>query len=366
MTYKSWLITVSGIYESGYVESANYAESHSVSLLWAGSSHLQDVARAEAVKREINLTIHPVRYSRADLQDATDKIWASKKSEQWQGLILHSIVGTDLTHDGLIVEGHYSDLDSGRAEARLSQASRFAKSIADEVVDVRITEAPVKTTTRSTDTGPFNAGGQMSGPNSSLCTSGFGVRINGTVRTTTARHCTDTPYHAADLSSSSYGSPYQVVSGVGVTVLTGGGFHWMFDGFWWDPTGYHKTVVGYADLAINDFVCTSGANSGVHCNIKVDNLLVSWNDGYGPFWNITGLRQDDLPAAARGDSGGPVLVPYGNDTTVGAAGMMQYANTNTNCGSGLRSPTDCYRRVGFSSTRSLVNDLGPGAILLTG
>ncbi len=62
-----------------------------------------------------------------------------------------------------------------------------------------------------------------------------------------------------------------------------------------------------------------------------------WNDGYGYASQMEGYQATNGQwAAIQGDSGGPVLVPYGNGS-VGAAGMIQaVAGTlynNGNCGS---------------------------------
>lgn len=367
MKYKSWLVELPGIYESGFVESANFADTMSVTQLWAGHSPLQNVARTEAAKRGINLTVHSVQHSRADLQKATDALWTNSKSAEWGGFVMTAVIGTGLTHDGLIVQGHYNDMSTTSTESKLTRASGFAKSLAPEVVEVRVGETTSNTATRSTDIAPYNAGGMMRGSNGRGCSSGFGIFLGNTSRTTTARHCTAASYSAWSSSGNSYGTTLQTVSGSGARVLTGGGFGWMFDGAWNEATQYTKIVKGYADLSIGDSVCTSGANSGVHCDIGVESMFWSVDDGFGPFWTISATQRGGGVANVEGDSGGPVMVPYSdaNWTTVGAAGMIQWGNSERTCGS-IRVSALCFNRVGFSSMRTIVNDIGQGATLRTG
>lgn len=138
----------------------------------------------------------------------------------------------------------------------------------------------------------------------------------------------------------------------------------MFDGAYSDNTGYHKNVVGYADLSIGDGVCTSGGMSGVHCYVKVTNLSYYIQDGFGQVQTIVGAQQQSGQiAAATGDSGGPVLVPYTDGTSVAAAGMIQAIDNVVGC-----TPTAfaaiCGKTVYFTSMRTIVSTL-PGASLRT-
>lgn len=363
MGFKSWLIDVPGIFDAGFVESANYAESLSTTLLWAGESPLQKTVREEADRRGIKLTVKPVQHSRKALEEGADKIWASAKNAEWNGFVVTSLVGTDLDTDGLVVRGHYEN-----AQVSASQRARtaeVAKGLSSVVTGVEEAPKPTNYVTRSTDTAPFNAGGAMRGNNGSHCTSGFGISIGNVWRTMTARHCTAGSFTAWDNGGQSYGGTLTHANGAGARILTGGGFRWMFDGAWNDPNGYRKTVEGYADLSINDWVCTSGANTGVHCYIQVDNLLVSFNDGFGAFWTIRAHQRQSGIAGGQGDSGGPVLVPYSNGK-VGAAGMIQgsLGPQTQSCGSVRVGPIWCGRELEFSSTRTIAREVG--GVLLTG
>ncbi|KAA2251177.1 hypothetical protein F0L68_37765 [Solihabitans fulvus] len=366
MAFKSWLIGVPGISEAGFVESANYPETLSTTLLWSGRSSLQDAVRGEAARRGITVTFKSVKYSRKQVQEATDRVWASVHSPVWKDFVVTSVVGPDLTHDGIVVRGHHQAKGADTAAAQ-AQTLASAQSVANAVDDVAIAPDPTLYATRSTDFSPYNAGGMIRGSDGSGCTSGFAIWRSGYSWTTTARHCTAASWTAWDAPGNSYGNAYDT-SASGGRMLTGDGYQLMFDGAWNDPNGFAKTVVGFADLSINDWVCSSGANSGVHCGIQVDNLSVSFNDGFGSFSTIRGQQRDPSQiGGAHGDSGGPMLVPYStnNWTTVGAAGMLQgsLGPQTSSCGS-LRIATTCASEIEFSSMRTVVNDLG--ATLRTG
>ncbi|MFD4676382.1 hypothetical protein ACFWNN_42135 [Lentzea sp. NPDC058450] len=363
MGFKSWVVGVPGIFDAGFVESANHAESVSTTVLWAGESPLRQTVREEADRRGITLTFKPVRHSRKALQEGADRIWASAGDAAWNGFVVTSLTGTDLTTDGLVVRGFYQ---GGQVNAaRQARTAEVAKGLSAVVTGVQEAPKPTNYVTRSTDTSPFNAGGAMRGSNGSLCSSGFGLSIGNVWRTTTARHCTAGTYAAWDNGAQSYGGTLTHANGAGARILTGAGFRWMFDGAWNDPNGYLKTVQGYADLSINDWVCTSGANTGVHCGLQVDNLLIAYNDGFGVFWTIRAHQRQGGIAGGQGDSGGPVLVPYANGK-VGAAGMIQgsLGPQTTACGSVRVGGIVCGTELEFSSTRTIAQEVG--GVLLTG
>lgn len=68
----------------------------------------------------------------------------------------------------------------------------------------------------------------------------------------------------------------------------------------------------YADVLIDSYVCTSGAMSGVHCLLRVSSTTATFYDNYDVVTDIYLASGTKAPyyAAAPGDSGGPVLVPY--------------------------------------------------------
>lgn len=99
-------------------------------------------------------------------------------------------------------------------------------------------------------------------------------------------------------------------------------------------------------------------------------MSAAHDDGYGSELQV--LARQNISgsafAAAPGDSGGAVFVPT-SDGKVGAMGMIQsgrYAYRTSCVGLPLRdSAPDCFDAIGFTSMRTILNDL-PNATLLTG
>lgn len=378
MAFKSWLIVQPGIYEAGFVESANDLPTKSITLLWAGpASETQTTVVDHAAQMGITATIRPVKYDRAQLESGIKTLFANANDSRWGSFVIDGISATDMSHDGLTIYGSYTRANSlapspslsslaDTATEILASGQRFAPSTTAQLGVQVVVDGPIllATATRYSDTAPFNAGGLMDANDSlSKCTSGFAIWYGGQSHTTTARHCTRTPYYTVR-GSQQYGSSIATSGQGAARVLSGGGFYWMFDGTYYDSTGYHKNVVGYADLSIGDGVCTSGGMSGAHCLIKVTNLSYWFNDGYGSVQSIVATQQQSGQiAAATGDSGGPVLVPYVGGTSVAAAGMIQAIDNLVGC-----TPTafaaSCGKTVLFTSMRTIVNTL-PGASLRT-
>ncbi|MEO7260728.1 MAG: hypothetical protein ABI047_05655 [Jatrophihabitantaceae bacterium] len=378
MTFKSWLITQPGIYEAGFVESANDLPTRSTTLLWAGSaSETQATVVDHATQMGIIATIRPVKSDRAQLESGIKTLFANANDSRWGSFVINGISATDMSHDGLTIHGSYTRAHSlasppslqalaDTASAILTSGQRLTPSTTAQLGVRVVIDGPVllATATRNSDTSPFNAGGLMDSNDSlSKCTSGFAIWYGGQSHTTTARHCTHTAYYTLR-SGQQYGSSIATSGQGAARVLSGAGFYWMFDGTYYDSTGYHKNVVGYADLSIGDGVCTSGGMSGAHCLIKVTNLSYWFNDGYGLVQMIVATQQQSGQiAAATGDSGGPVLVPYVGGTSVAAAGMMQAIDNLVGC-TPTAFATRCGKTVLFTSMRTIVNTL-PGASLRT-
>lgn len=229
-------------------------------------------------------------------------------------------------------------------------------------------EYAIPAVTRATDGPPYYAGGLMKNQSGGACSTGFAIRYKSVNRITTARHCKGT--FKTYSGGKSYGSTVLNNAAGQARILTGAGSGRAFDGAWNNGSGFNKRVVGYRDVTLGDAVCTSGANSGIHCNVRVSKMKYAFNDGDGSANNIMGTQQSiGKIAAIQGDSGGPVIYPHSGGTTVGAVGMIQGIvtpmKTGSACGSvRLGGANKCSINVLFTSTRTLVNSLS-GASLVT-
>lgn len=96
-------------------------------------------------------------------------------------------------------------------------------------------------------------------------------------------------------------------------VSTVGGYGRTFTGAWFSSMTI--PVQGHAWNNVNDYVCTSGARSGQHCNLRVISTTQSGFSGLpGPFVRAQASSTSTC-AVVGGDSGGPVYDP----TSVGGA-----------------------------------------------
>jgi hypothetical protein len=357
-----------GFAASGYIGSVDDLAHKATTLLWSGpATPFLRAVITQGARQGIKVSVRHRTYSLRQLQTAALTAWHRGRTGQWSGFTMSSVVIVSPDYDGIIVNGTYTKTP---AERRAPQVRALRATIAGVPARVQPGRPAGLTNTRDTDTAPFNAGGYMSGSGNATCSSGFAINYGGATHTTTAQHCNETPWHGR-ASSSVYGSTVATSGGAGGRVLSGTGSTWAFDGPF-NSVNFWKTVIGYEDLAVNDYVCTGGGNSGEHCGIKVTNLSVLWWDGFSLFDVIEAYQQTSGQISdIQGDSGGPVIsLASTSSGQVRAAGMIQGYNDNGMTGSSCGAVYDlgsnvCSRDVVFSSMRTFVNSLS-GASLLTG
>lgn len=364
--FKSWLITQPGVSSDGFYDSAVDLSTRTMTLQWHGTTALQARAVAEGTRRGLKIAVKRVAYTRESVDQAMRLLMDPANAAKLRGFHVTSVAGPTVENDNLTVAVTTASKAIPNTVS-LAGVVPALMAAAKSLTGLDATFVPgresIPYTTRSTDVTPFNAGGMIRGSNGSGCTSGFAIRRSGFTWTTTARHCNAASWTAWDRPSSSYGNAYSTDSSGG-RMLTGDGFYWMFDGAWNNSSGYHKTVWGMADVSQGSSICSSGANSGVHCGLVVENMNEIFNDGYGSFSTIRVHARSGI-AGAHGDSGGPMLIPASDGTHVWAVGMLQGSNQTqtSSCGS-LRISTTCSAWVEFTPQRTFLNNMG--ATLVTG
>jgi hypothetical protein len=367
--FRAWMLGQAGFATSGYIGSIDDLAHKATTLMWSGprTPFLRAVI-AHGARQGITVSVQHRKYSLRQLERAAQTTWHQAAAGQWSGFKVSGVVVVSPSYDGIIVYGSYTQTPAAR---RAPQVRALHATIAGVPAGVRPGMPATLTYTRDTDFSPFNSGGYMlSGNGHSTCSSGFAIYYGGVTHITTAQHCNETPWHDR-AASNSYGSSVATTPGSGGRVLSSNGDEFAFDGPY-NSVNYWKTVIGFEDLAVNDYVCTGGGNSGEHCNIKVTNLLVSFNDGISTFNSIEAYQQSSgAISSIQGDSGGPVISLAGTSSgQVRAAGMIQgffgSGMTGSACGAVYDGGSNlCSRDVVFTSMRSIVNDL-PGASLVTG
>lgn len=367
--FRAWMIRQPGFADSGYVGSVDHLAHKATTILWAGPrTPLLAFIRSEGRRRGIAVTVQHRKYTLRQLDAAINATWRQAAQGKWTGFKISDIAAVAAGHDGIVVNGTYTSVPA-------AQRAPQVRSLATVTMGVAVRVVPgisvVSANGRDNDFAPFDAGGYMISPSTSTtCSSGFAISISGRTHTTTARHCNKNDYRDRS-ASNTYGTGVENSGDGGGRVLSATGAALALDGPF-NSNNFSKVVIGFEDLAVNNFVCTGGGNSGEHCNIKVTNLRVSFNDGFGTFSTIEGVQQSSgAIAVIQGDSGGPVISLAGTVSgQVRAAGMIQGEispfMTGSACGPVFDAGSNkCSKTVLFSSMRTVVNTIS-GASLLTG
>jgi hypothetical protein len=366
---RAWMIAQPGFAGSGYVGAVDDLANRATAILWYGPrTPLLTATIVEGARRGLKVTVQTRSHSLQQLDAAANQIWAQAAAGLWAGFTISTIDEVGAVDNGLTVNGSYTSVPAAR---RAAQVRSFSTTVSGVPVTIVAGVAATTSNGRDNDFSPFDAGGYMLSPSSgTTCSSGFAINLSGTTRITTARHCVQNDYQDR-AASNRYGTGITNSRDGGGRVLSANGTALALDGPY-NSNNYSKIVIGYEDLAVNNFVCTGGGNSGEHCNIKVTNLSVSFNDGHGAaFSTIEAVQQSGgAIAAIQGDSGGPVIsLASTSSGQVRAAGMIQGIVspflTGSACGPVYDAGTnECSRTVLFSSMRTVVDNI-TGASLLT-
>lgn len=389
VAFSDWIRGLPSVEAAGYVASIDDVEKLSTTLLWHGNSPLQDQILKEGEARGLRVTFRQRSMNRPEIYAALQRLQSEQSSDPaWGSFRSAVIVGIDPDRDALVVKGDWTTgAPSASAEARAQPSSApTSQPLASPVKpgDLQTLASRAATATgaavhvisgvrvvpysRQDDTSPFYSGGFMINGDGSKCSSGFAVNYEGAAYTTTARHCGGT--WKSRNGGASYGNT-KVKSDLGMArVLNGGGDGWMFGGSY--SSGSVRPVKSLIDLNVGNWVCTSGGNTGEHCNMQVTNLAVVYNDGYGSAYTIEATqRTSGAIAAGTGDSGGPVFTCEVAPacTAVRAAGMIQGGNSyksGSSCGPARdQSGLICGNKVYFTSMRTVVDSLPAPASLVT-
>ncbi|GIH02565.1 hypothetical protein Rhe02_06320 [Rhizocola hellebori] len=220
---------------------------------------------------------------------------------------------------------------------------------------------------RATDTPPFWAGG-VARLGGQVCSTGFAVgRQNWFTLTTgilTAEHCARgggvsvTTGAGRFIGTAEVPSPQTAAFNSDSLFVPTNSAARMFDGA---PVGaFSKPVVGWVNNFVGQFVCTSGASTGVHCDVITDLISSTALIQTGPtsFVRVdnlvfgTALGSSTAIAAGSGDSGGPVFTLTADFSKVRAAGLMSIAQFGVPCN--VAGLPFCGNRVGFINIGSVL------------
>lgn len=194
------------------------------------------------------------------------------------------------------------------------------------------------------------------------CSTGFALRFGSAIRAITADHCKEqyTPWlvpstHAVLGAIDSYSPGYYAAR------LNRTSPGRVFDGAY-NAQNQSRGVEGHFSVLVNNQVCTSGAMTGTHCGIEVDDLQF-----VEPISGRLFIRAHSLSggiSSGAGDSGGPIVVPGTVAGKIRAVGMIQQGNTGAvaNCGPRYK-PYRCGNRTLFTSIKSISDVWGAPLVI---
>ncbi|TYB39769.1 hypothetical protein FXF50_05170 [Micromonospora sp. AP08] len=322
-------------------------ERRRVHVWWKGSPPTRvtnEIARQR--RTGVAIDVRPGRYSERELRDAARTVLAHRAA--YPGLLR---IGP--RYDGTGLEAVVD-----RNGTRIAAGPPLAFPVPTRVV----VGPAAKQMGRVDDTAPFWAGGVARPVGSSnRCSTGFAViryflwweSMRGLL---TAEHC-------------SFGGNVGFTTGVGtfigtagppptaqsaphsdsliITTSSTGAAARTFDG----GVGvgeFSKPVVGRADNFPGQFVCTSGAATGAHCDIRLTaiNQVVILEPSFTIAEGVAlGTQISGGPAVGAGDSGGPVFTLAADPAKVLAAGMIVGGLGPVSCGNPQQS--GCLNQVAY-------------------
>ncbi|MCC9308815.1 S1 family peptidase [Kitasatospora sp. RB6PN24] len=341
----------------------------------------------------VSVQIVPAKYSKAELHAARDKLLAANTSGGGKQRALASNVTSTATRitsiapavDGSGLDVTYDeDRGTGQRDTRdplvptvRQNKTREVKSIADAVagVDTHVSYQPLSVDaqkTRQYDTPSWYGGAGLRTPHTGqyygICSTGFGVtRQDGKKLITTAYHCgqgTFTTFGGnlfVGSTSTQNESSTDDISGLDPGSNSSG--NRIYDGSGPDdPSGFAKVVSGWGNNNVGDQVCTSGANSGIHCGIYIQQTDIGVTGENGIYRPDVDFAVSNSVAVANGDSGGPVFTGANGWTTDQARGEITALDYTTDCAGTVTAdawerPAWCLRGVYYVPIGKILSDM---------
>lgn len=119
--------------------------------------------------------------------------------------------------------------------------------------------------------------------------------------------------------------------------------------------GYSRNVASAGSATAGGEVCTSGANSGQHCNLNIyDSMEFSWTCGSNTCHGWRAANANLTVATVGGDSGGPVFRIL-SDGRVAARGVIWGGSNAVACGTVRRPVSNCFAYVWFNDIVRILN-----------
>ncbi len=325
----------------------------------------------------VTAEVHSARYSKAELHAARAKLLRGNRPMSLR--IAAAAAPIRITSIGPAVDGsglqigydqdrgngrqNVADAVAGPAEAVAADASKQVEAVAARLTGVRtaaVRRLPAEDlASRQHDGSPWAGGAALKNPGGGICSSSFAVRnARGDYLMTTAYHCDGhggrwSTWWGGDLVGTTDPSEKSGPDdALGIRLPSKRSRGYLYDGPASETNGYAKPVVGWGHNNVGDYVCSDGANSGVHCGLQITSTdigVTGQNGIYRPDADLA-YATSATPggaAAVNGDSGGPVFASVRNHTADEARGVITALDRTITCPASLNPNTvlDGHRRT---------------------
>ena len=320
----------------------------------------------------VTAEVDTARYSKAELHAARAKLLRGRTAMNLPvtGAAPVHITSIAPAVDGSGLEVGYDSAAGGTGRKNSLAAAaegRFTQQVAEAAGRVAGVHAiaihrlqSIDLASRQRDHSPWTGASALRNPGGGICSGSFGVmNSRGQYMLTSAYHCGSTSggrwttWTGGDLVGTTDASEESGTDDVvGIKLASPQVRGWLYDGAATRTDGYAKPVTGWGHNNVGDYVCTDGANGGVHCGVQIaqtDIGVTGPNNIYRPDVDLA-YATSSTPggvAAINGDSGGPVFAGVNNNTADEARGTITALDRTITCPSAYNRDTvlDGHRRT---------------------
>ncbi len=355
---------------SGLGEIVVSAETSSLTVHWKGQVPARVNAEIAVIRASgIQVTVQPALHTPAELETAARRIMSAR--DRYAGLGIDAVVlRTD--GSGLDVAAAAGDGAPAAGAAETAVSDSVAQVGSEAGVAVRLVPAKhPRPTSRFLDYVPHWAGARITSDDNHYCSSGFPIVRNSDGRTfiLTAGHCPGTPWWAwwgfqSSNNNLKFGDTWTVTSSLDVQYIRSFSGPFTYDGGVVPGTEFAKQVVGSAGNHPGDWLCQSGAATGINCGLFIQyQTVVDLNGTSVTEWEACGnpVRTGCTSrAGGAGDCGGSIFSLGSQSGTVIAKGMQSYgfrlgySCTNNN----NETINNCYNSIGFVDIGQILSNYG--------
>lgn len=289
-----------------------------IAIAWKGSPDSAIQNKLANPPKGVEIEMLPAEYTWEEMQAAGQSMVVSADGmigdTGWQVVgYRKSWVGAGVITEVVPPQGHSEDSVPHAITQQLQDTTDV--KVQAEVTEQRVTAMGQRWNASS----PWASGIGLGTPTGMICSSGFGgTGSDGSQVFLAAAHCGENKgglYSASNGSSDlrQFGVVYGSIHERDTVLIgmTNGGTvaGQIMDGAWnASPTDYHP-VSGWQWAQLNWPVCSSGANTGVHCPLYVQevNTAIAIKD-FGNVYNVDKVGSSPDIVFGQGDSGGPMFM----------------------------------------------------------